>query len=223
VLKCISFFSLAFSVVCVNHTKIKWWHRKLQRKFSEEVLPIATHICQIPSEAEFEDDNKFDLFQISSASRDKIEMKVEINGKEISMEFDSGAGSSIIPHSMYKEFFSDCVLLPTDIVLRSYFRETKRPLGRMLCSLSFQGRKAENMTLYVANQDDVDPVIGKPWLRALGIIDKQNNVHLDLKQVAVNPLRRNLRQLLKKYFSLFDGQIGDAKNFVCSHQLGTRK
>lgn len=165
------------------------------------------------------DDDEVDMFQISSAVRDKIEMKVIVNDKEISMEFDPGAGSSIIPNSMYESLFSDCKLLPPDIVLRSYFRETRRPRGRIICSISFQNQTAENVTLYVADRDDVDPVIGRPWLRALKIIDDRNNVHLNLNQVKVTPLRNNLREILKKNSSLFEGKPGEAKNYCCSLQL----
>jgi len=169
-----------------------------------------------------ESDDSIEMYQISvkaaKSRQDKILMPIKVNGTSIQMEFDPGAGASIISKEKFDSLFPKVTLRPPDIVLRSVFSESKRPIGYFQCLMAFNDKEVESANLYVV-EGNVESIIGRPWLRSLGIIDKYNNIHLNLHQVKVIPLHSQLKDILKKYESLFDGKIGTVADYQCSLKL----
>ncbi|CAB0012072.1 unnamed protein product, partial [Nesidiocoris tenuis] len=86
---------------------------------------------------------------------------------------------------------------------------SRRPMGvAQISQITFQNKIAHDLELHVV-QEDVNPVIGRPWLRALGIIDAHNNVHLQMNSISIDSdsFKEKLENLKKRYSSLFDGKI----------------
>ena len=172
-----------------------------------------TKTCKV----EYNSEDSIDMFKISSNIDDKILMPMEVNGVKIQMEFDPGAGAAIISQKLYNAQFSSYPLRPSNVILASVFKESKRPIGQFECSIKFQDKEAENVRLLVV-EDEVESIIGRSWLRALEIIDKRNNVHLNLN-IKIIPIRSKLKDILQKHKSLFDGEIGRAKEYKASLQI----
>ncbi|CAB0017322.1 unnamed protein product, partial [Nesidiocoris tenuis] len=125
------------------------------------------------------------------------------------MEFDPGAGVTAMSTKLFEQHFPGVKLKPSKIILSSFFKVSRRPMGvAQISQIAFQNKIAHDLELHVV-QEDVNPVIGRPWLRALGIIDAHNNVHLQMNSISIDSdsFKEKLENLKKRYSSLFDGKI----------------
>ena len=201
--------------VCQTKGHIATICKNKQENYSKlNVNKNETKTCNV----EYDSDNSIDMFKISSNIDDKILMPIEVNGINIQMEFDPGAGAAIISQKLYNAQFSSYLLRPSNIILASVFKESKRPIGCFECSIKFQDKEAGNVSLLVV-EDEVESIIGRSWLRALRIIDNRNNVYLNMNKLEIIPIRSKLKDILQKYKSLFDGEIGRAKEYKALLQI----
>jgi len=110
-------------------------------------------------------DKLIDMYQISvkadKSRQDKILMPVVINKANIQMEFDPGAGASIISKKTFESSFSSITLRPPNIMLSSVFIESKRPIGYFQCSIAFGDKTADSVDLAVVD-GNVESIIGGP-------------------------------------------------------------
>ena len=71
----------------------------------------------------------FNVHQISGTSPTPIIVSLEVEGRQIPMEVDTGAGVSIIPLLTWKAHFPDLPLQKSDVQLRTYTNEKLSVLG----------------------------------------------------------------------------------------------
>ena len=77
--------------------------------------------------------------QKSSHPRDPITVELEINGKAIPMEVDTGAAVSLISTTIKQELFPDSPLSTSTTVLTTYTGERINVAGKMKVEVSYHG------------------------------------------------------------------------------------
>ena len=78
-----------------------------------------------------EDDEGEDLLRVGGTASQPYEVQIEINGKKVRMEVDTGASVSLISQSTQQSLFPTAILQHSNIKLRSYTRHSIPVIGMM--------------------------------------------------------------------------------------------
>ena len=144
------------------------------------------------------------------SNREAIHLTPCINGKNLSMELDTGAGVSVISQADYEKHFSDLSLKDTDLKLRSYSGEEININGMINCEVSLDGQ-TKQLNLYVV-QGDEKPLFGREWIH-----------ELQLDTVTVNKLKfqplQQVEHLKEKYKDIFSPELGKLKDIKAKLHL----
>ena len=140
---------------------------------------------------------------ISKPKREAIFLKPCINGTELAMELDTGAGVSVISQTDYEKHFQDLTLKDTDLKLKSYSGEQIHINSVINCDVSLDGQ-TKQLNLYVV-QNGEKPLFGREWLHEL----KLDTVTINA--LKFQPLKR-VEQLKTKYSDIFLPELGKLKN-----------
>ena len=95
------------------------------------------------------DSNDMALFTVGSASSNPISAELEIDGKSVSMEVDTGAAVSIMSGAMFAAYFPDKHLSPSTVTLKTYTGETMKVLGEVEVSMQYKQQPLQRLPLKV--------------------------------------------------------------------------
>ena len=185
----------------------KMCHSKHVNLVSEEDTEEIMH------DGDTHDKELYTLHDVNSMSH-QILVPVKIHGTELDMQLDTGCALSLAPKAFYDEYCSHCPLKPTTKLLSTYTGERVKPLGECEVQLEY-GSSTYSLPLLIL-RDGVCALFGRNWLK---------DVKLDWKALPglhyIRPLNsesganapkptgtRDLGQLLEKYQTLFDNQLG---------------
>ena len=121
----------------------------------------ASHDCSVGEEA-------MDLNvvnQYKEVSPKPIVVSINVEGKEIPMEVDTGAGVSIIPFSTWRSHFPDLRLQSSAIQLKTYTDEKLSVLGQHDVTVRY-GDQVQKLMITVADGDGPS-LFGRDWLKQL--------------------------------------------------------
>lgn len=143
-----------------------------------------------------------DMFSLSNV--DKIvepEMvEIEIEGKILKVEIDTGASRSVIPELIYKKLFNNCMLEKSSVRLRMYNGEIISPIGQITVKMRNKNLEVDGCLVVVKN--GLRPLLGRDLMKPLGFyISSLNYINSN------DPIK----QLLDNYSELFDGKLGKFK------------
>ncbi|XP_041972802.1 uncharacterized protein K02A2.6-like isoform X2 [Aricia agestis] len=153
----------------------------------------------------------------TNTENDKFNITLQLNGKMHTWELDTGAAVTTCSAKYYKENFPNLKLQNTKIKLKTYTDEILHPIGTCLIQIKYKNKEVKER-LFVINRD-VDPVVGREWIRKLGIhfeIHKLNKVEKDITE---KEFKAKLESLLEEYKDLFVEQIGEIKDYEASFKL----
>ena len=123
-------------------------------------------------------------------NREAIYLTPCINGKQIKMELDTGAGVSVISEHDYQKHFSELTLKDTDLKLKSYSKQ---------------------LNLYVV-QGSEKPLFGREWIHALELDT------VTINKLKFQPLQQ-VEHLKAKYKDIFSPELGKLKNIKAKLHL----
>ena len=109
------------------------------------------------------------LFSVKKSShpRDPITVELEINGKAIPMEVDTGAAVSLISTTIKQELFPDSPLSTSTTMLTTYTGERINVAGKMKVEVRYHG-KVHLLQLYVV-EGEGPSLLGRDWLLEIKI------------------------------------------------------
>ncbi|XP_039314523.1 uncharacterized protein K02A2.6-like [Solenopsis invicta] len=143
-----------------------------------------------------------DMYNLSNvlASEEPLIVKVEIEGKSIAMELDTGAGKSILPEKIFKEKFSHCKLENTKIRLRMYNGSILIPEGQISVNIKCKETVIQAQLIVVKKGNRI--LMGRDLMKLLNI-----------KMEQINSIKEedNLKALLQEYKELFNNELGKYK------------
>ncbi|XP_011862768.1 PREDICTED: uncharacterized protein K02A2.6-like, partial [Vollenhovia emeryi] len=101
---------------------------------------------------------------------------VEINGKTVEMEFDSGTFYSVMSEKFANKTFENTKVSDSQIKLVSYENKTMEPRGQLKDLKVTFNNKTKTLNCLILKGDKV-PLIGRQWLAAFGLwpLDKLLN------------------------------------------------
>ena len=133
----------------------------------------------------------------TTVSCSPITAQLQVNGKPLSMEVDTGAAVSIISEETQKRYFPNAVVRPSGVRLRTYTEETMAVLGEMTVSVVYEHNAHDNLSLFVV-QGNGPSLLGRSWLQ---------RIRLNWRALGIATVRKvpSLPDaLLHKYATVFD-------------------
>ncbi len=155
--------------------------------------PKQTKWVQAAHQSESVSDSDLPVFRIGDRSSHPITVDLEVQGRKLTMEVDTGAAVSIISEKTHKEWFPDVPLKTAPVVLRTYTGEPMPVVEEMVVEAQYEPQ-TQVLTLIVAEGLSL---FGLEWLRHL---------HLDWKTIGLATLETGPTKgdvLLKKYEEVF--------------------
>ena len=111
------------------------------------------------------DDSELLLCNVSSQSSPPVLIDLQLNGKNVVMELDTGAAMSLISQSTYDKFFSNVKLHPSDIILRTYTSQAIIVLGQFDVDVIYEDQKRKLSLLVIKGSGP--SLIGRNWMSHL--------------------------------------------------------
>lgn len=163
----------------------------------KENIGLDTH--QTENET-YEDEVKdHEINNVGGDATDKFMIKIEIEGKSVSMELDTGAALSTISYRNFEDLKIKNRLFKTNVMLRTYTGEPIKPKGVSYVNCTYNSQTFVGK-LYIINQA-VDPIFGRDWLRQI------NMNWAEIKSLE-NIAPQKLDSLLEEFDSVFENVIG---------------
>ena len=152
------------------------------------------------------DDDELELFTVYTAQgkKDGIFVSMELSGKPVKMQVDTGASVSLIPESLYQEQLKNCPLKPAAIHLSSYTGDIIPVLGKVLVPVKY-GEQEWKLPLVVV-KGSKPPLLGRNWLQKIKL-----NWGKIFSLQRTEPL--TLQDMLEKHKDLFKDGYGKIKDF----------
>ncbi|XP_037512230.1 uncharacterized protein K02A2.6-like [Rhipicephalus sanguineus] len=126
-------------------------------------------------------------------------LTVEVCGRPISMELDTGASVSVMAGKLFKRTFPGVAVEASGVMLRSYSGELSQVEGQAQVSVRFGNREA-TLPLYLTKGSS-PTLLGRNWICALG-------VRLPEGQEAALHGLQDIPSLLTDFQSLFQPGVG---------------
>ncbi|XP_046608775.1 uncharacterized protein K02A2.6-like [Neodiprion virginianus] len=144
----------------------------------------------------------------SGARAEPMNVDLCVNGKNVSMELDTGMFATVISESEKNKFFKNEKIIKTDVKLRTYDDKVLRPLGKLVdLQVKFNGKER---TLYCfVLPGDGPMLIGRQWLAAHGCwpltLEKDNGKGHFLNKINLEKIKE---YFFEKYKDLFSDEPG---------------
>lgn len=150
----------------------------------------------------FEDDlNYFD-----STGDDKVFVTVKIDKKPVKFEIDSGSPITAISSEFYEENFkANYELKETNRKFKSYINQSMIPLGVFDVNVTYKHKS--NMLDVMVMPNGSNPIMGRKWLRILGILNDKTSVGNNT--LLINKIDEKV--LFEKYACVFTEKLGKYK------------
>ncbi|GFQ85833.1 retrovirus-related Pol polyprotein from transposon 412 [Trichonephila clavata] len=136
-------------------------------------------------------------------------INLKIENKSCSMELDTGGAVSLMSIRNFRKI-SNKQIKPTNIVFKTYKRDSLIPLGYVTVGVQYKNQKV-NLNLYIV-KENLDTILGREWLY---------KIHLDW--LAIKAIRakteQNLNNLLREYKDIFDDKLGEISNYEAKLKL----
>jgi nucleoside-triphosphatase THEP1 len=135
-----------------------------------------------------------------------ITMNIDVNGRNVEMELDSGSPVSLIPVSKYRELFADLPLQSSELRLSTFTGEPLQVCGFIAVTVQYNNQRY-NMKLHVVSQGNT-ALFGRDWLQEIRL--DWNQIH-QIKTCETAP--GSLTQITNRYSRLFSDELGKLSNF----------
>ena len=145
-----------------------------------------------------------EVHNVSKQNNDIIWVDLNVDGKPLKMELDTGSAVSIISFDLYQQKFNDNPLHETGLLLKTYTGENITPVGVLRVNVDYHNQR-ELLDLYVVKSKG--PVLmGRDWLRKIRL-DWCSIKSLQAPTATLSPKER-LDTMLDKYSDLFEDKLG---------------
>jgi hypothetical protein len=170
--------------------------------------PTRTH-----ETLEEDDDDVYHVYKTEIRKESPVLVQVEINGRKVKMELDTGASISVASKRELEERIGKVVLKDTKIKLKTYGGRIIEPLGVMDVEVR---HKDQVKSLPIVVTTEPGPLLfGRNWLREItldwrGILSEIFQVVDDSSTGTCEP--NHLTLLLNKYEDVFRDELGTMKD-----------
>ena len=136
-------------------------------------------------------------------------VSINVEGKEIPMEVDTGPGVSIIPFSTWRSHFPDIPLQSSAIQLKTYTNEKLSVLGQIDVTVRY-GDQVQKLIITVVDGNGPS-LLGRDWLKQL---------RLNWTQISmVQKSSTQLEDMMNEYSEIFRDELETVRGFQASLHL----
>ena len=144
------------------------------------------------------------VYTLDSKKVNPYKAVLELDGKPVSMEIDTGAAVSIISENTQKSLFPTASLTVPTVRLRTYTSKPIRVVGQMSVEVKYQGYR-DRHTLYVV-EGKGPSLMGRDWLSQITLD------WVSIRAVGCNESKPDVGKLIEKYAKVFQPGLGTMKN-----------
>ena len=109
--------------------------------------------------------DEYPIFKLDERSSNPIAVPLLVNGKQLTMELDTGAAVSIISEATRKELFPNEKFHVSNIILKTYTEEPIRLMGNLHVRVQYGDQVAKLALVVVAGEGP--SLFGRNWLKYL--------------------------------------------------------
>ncbi|KAB0794890.1 hypothetical protein PPYR_11729 [Photinus pyralis] len=151
----------------------------------------------------------------SSEGDDTRKYYTFINVEGQAIQFDSGAGFTLLPKDLFDKLNCKQKLKPSNLTFRTYTRQTFQPHGKVQVMVQYHNNQNPTLEdLYVV-PEGYDPLVGREWIRHLNIqlqeIDKQTSKKLT--QIHSDYIN-SIESVREQFPNIFEQKVGCVPNVV---------
>ncbi|XP_028164865.1 uncharacterized protein K02A2.6-like [Ostrinia furnacalis] len=167
------------------------------------------------------DEEIFEIHKIpmenNITQNDKFNITLQINGKAHTWELDTGAAVTTCSSTYLIRHFKDIKLQETSIKLKTYTGETIQPMGTCNLNIKYKNKEIEGRVFVIDRE--VDPVVGREWIRKLKIQFEVNSINKEGNDITEKEFGERLQMLLHEYAELFSEDIGEINDYEATFKL----
>ena len=130
-----------------------------------------------------------------------VTVTVEVAGKDIEMELDTEATSTVAPTSLYEKHLKHVRLEPSSAKLQSYCGQPLRVRGETMVPINYQDQQMRGRLL-VADVGNKPAILGRNWLTQLRL-DWSSLFTSNVRLVAPPRWRANAMKRICPFTPLF--------------------
>ena len=146
----------------------------------------------------------YSMLSFGSTCSSPYRVNININGKPLNMEIDTGASLSVMSDTMYQELWGEGgqpSLVKKGVVLRTYRGKEVRPEGSAAVRVSYEGKEYQLPLLVV--KGDGPALLGRNWLE---------EIKLNWKTIKhLTQHKKQLDEILRNHTELFEEGLGTLK------------
>ncbi len=167
------------------------------------------HIEGVHTETEESFKSELPIFAstVKHAPTKAIRVAVQVAGRTLYMEVDTGAAVSLIPESVYRRRFAKIPLQPSRLELATYTGEPMKVIGTFSAKVRYQQQKPPDLELVVVAGDG-PCLLGRSWLK-----------HIRLDWVSISSVmsiasRQPHQRIVEQYKDVFADELGTIRPFT---------
>ena len=156
-------------------------------------------------------DSLADIIHVHSVSPtvpESYKVPVELNGKHLMMEFDTGAAVSLVSEKTWSTQLNSLALKATSLKLQSYPVKKLQVLGYCTIQAKVQNMTVVDLPLVIVQGQDPS-LFGRNWLQEVKLnwteLARAHSIHATTKT-------DQLTSLLQKYEDVVNDKLGHCKN-----------
>ena len=107
-----------------------------------------------------------EVYHITSDATEGLFVNMDIEGRNVKFQIDTGCGVSIVPMSVYKQFSDRVTLKDCNMRLNTYTGEVIKPFGKCDVHVTYQGHH-HKLSLIVVDTTQNIPLLGRNWLNII--------------------------------------------------------
>ena len=148
--------------------------------------------------------DEYHLHKVGARSADPIEIEVSVNGRDLSMEVDTGAALSVISEATKKSLYPDLPVHRSNVILKTYTDEPMQVIGNLHVKVRYGRQEAKLVLVVVAG--DGPSLFGRNWLKY---------IRLDWTKItAIRTVRlKSLNALMQQHSAIFSDTLGTVEPF----------
>jgi hypothetical protein len=144
-------------------------------------------------------DDTYDLFSLGKSTDSVIWVDLEIQGKKIKFQLDTGASFTVMTKEIYDELFPEIPIKHTETKLSTYTGEEVEIFGQIEVNVKYEHQNVSLPLLIVRGNGPA--LMGRDWLQCI-----------KLQWPKLLHLNSELGTLLEKYDEVFSNEAGSLKD-----------
>lgn len=183
-------------------------HLKKVCKVQRASVARVNNIDTVPDQDHDDDEHnckECQLFNLRYVKYEPIKLSILANNINVTMELDSGSGSSVISEDLYLKMFSKCNLQPSDLKMCLYNGHRITPLGYFVCKVTYSNQ-CHDINFYVIKN-------GGPGLLGRDFMTKFNICFTVYNNNIISQSQNEVQQLLNAFPDVWKDELGCFNKF----------